>query len=158
MCELLGSVDGWGEESISTIHHELRAPRRRLTIGLISNWAISDSFPSGTATPAEDGKAVGIRELAREIAAIEQDTSVQQATGDAYHSVYTGLSQNHLPELDDVGAVCYDGDRQTVSPATNLQALAFVAMVSSSVGRVWFDDANQAECVGGTELPNSITD
>jgi hypothetical protein len=82
-----------------------------------------------------------VRQIAKEIVAIEQDVSVEHATGEAYHNVYTALIQTHLPKLDDVAAVRYDSDRKTVEPDQNLIALSMVAAVTSPMAQMLFHDA-----------------
>jgi hypothetical protein len=132
--------------SISTIHHTLQAPRRRLTIAFVAHRAIvPSSVESEQADLASrdqiDDDAVSVRQLAKEIVAIEDDVSVEAATGDAYHNVYTALIQTHLPKLDDVAAVEYNPDRKTVAPDQNLLALSMVAAITSPVAQMLFHDA-----------------
>lgn len=50
-------------------------------------------------------------EISRWIAAIEQDVSIEQATGPPYHRVRTSLMQNHLDTLSRQGIIKYDSDR-----------------------------------------------
>ncbi len=50
-------------------------------------------------------------DISRWIAAIEQDVSVEQATGPPYHRVRTSLMQNHLDTLSRQGIIKYDADR-----------------------------------------------
>lgn len=151
-------------ESLSMIHHALRASRRRLVVGLVVHRAISgkthhhDENIVGT-EPTQQGCVVTVRRLAKEIVSIEEGISVAHATGDSYHNVYTALIQTHLPELDDIGAIDYDADRKNVSPANNLIPLAMVAAISSPIAQMLFHDA-VADIYSGSpsELQNSTGD
>lgn len=53
-------------------------------------------------------------ELAEQIAARENDTTVEGLSSKQRKSVYTALYQTHLPKLSDVGVVKYDRDRGVV--------------------------------------------
>lgn len=164
MYKRVDTISGWADQSISTVHHALRAPRRRLAIGLIANWPylVGDNTEDNERVtwyhPNDDIGCIEVRTLAREIAAIEQETSTKQASGKPYHSVYTTLSQTHLPELDDVGAITYNGDRQTVTADQNILALVIAAMITSSVSQQYFN-ARAADCfAGGADAQNEFTD
>ncbi len=136
-------VDDYTDQSLSRIHHVLRASRRRLTVGLISHRCFNrpEGRDEGHRLGTRREPEVSVRQVAKEIAAIEEDTSTENATGDAYRNVYTALIQTHLPELDEVGAVEYDDDRKTVRPGRNLPALAIVTAVSSPLAQMLFHDA-----------------
>lgn len=53
-------------------------------------------------------------DLARHIAAVENDVSEAAVTSTQRKRVYVSLYQAHLPKLDDFGAVSFDRDRGTV--------------------------------------------
>jgi hypothetical protein len=53
-------------------------------------------------------------ELAEQIAARENDTTVEGLSSKQRKSVYTALYQTHLPKLADVGIIEYDRDRGVV--------------------------------------------
>ncbi len=57
---------------------------------------------------------VEMREIAEEVAAEENDTSVDQLHHDDRKRVYIALYQVHLPKMDDSGIIEYDQDRGTV--------------------------------------------
>lgn len=157
------SVIQYTGKSISTIHHILRPPRRRLIIGLVAHRVTtSDSTEFGQLSVTESFEsrpAVTVRRLTREIVAIEQNIPIDQATGDAYHNVYSALIQFHLPELDDVGAVRYDADRKKVVPGQNLLALSTVAAISSPVARMLFHNSVADLYVSGaSSIPDAIND
>lgn len=156
-------VETWTDESISTIHHAMRAPRRRLAVGLVACRTLvnddSEGLSESTLSPSvASDESLGVRELSREIVSIEQGVAIEHATGNDYHSVYTTLSQTHLPELDDVGAVIYDADRQRVAPDHNLHVFTIAAMITSSIAQTLLD-ASEIECyAGGAATHKSITD
>ncbi|WP_408958563.1 hypothetical protein [Natrinema sp. 74] len=57
---------------------------------------------------------VRLRELAEQIAAWEQETTVDNLQSDERQRVYISLYQSHLPKLDNHGIVDYDKDRGRV--------------------------------------------
>jgi DNA-binding transcriptional ArsR family regulator len=58
---------------------------------------------------------VEVRDLARQVAAWENDLSPDELTYQQRKRVYTSLHQTHLPKLDESGFVTYDRDRGTVT-------------------------------------------
>ncbi len=98
------SEDVEKEEVISTLHHSLRASRRRYTIQVLGNT---------------DSTTLPTREIARQITSVEQDVPPQQATGEPYRNVYNSLTQTHLPTLARAGVIVYDPMRQQVSAGPN---------------------------------------
>lgn len=72
------------------------------------------------------------RELAREIAAMEQFVVPSHATGEPYRNVYNALSQTHLPTLAEAGIVIYDPERQRVSRGPDLLIAAVMAAVNEA--------------------------
>lgn len=146
MADIPSAITDYTDQSLSTVHHALRPARRRLVIGLVAHRAIKSSSsgkPPADTHPreTETETVVTVRQLSREIVAIEEDVSIEHATGEPYHNVYTALIQTHLPELADIGAVEYDPDRKTVTPDRNLIALAMVAAITSPVAQTLFHDA-----------------
>jgi hypothetical protein len=130
-------------QSLSVIHHALRASRRRLTISFVAHQALTtgQDTETGHTQLLNTEASMTVRQIAKQIVAIEEDTPVAQTTGDAYHNVYTALIQTHLPKLDDIEAIHYDADRKKVVPAENLIALAMVAAITSPVAQMLFHDA-----------------
>lgn len=130
------------DQTASTIHHTLRAPRRRLTIFLLIHFfpqlRIAQPESDNLQSLHEDEVTISVRQLAREIVSIEEGVSKEHATGDPYHNVYNSLIQTHLPKLDDVGGIEYDHARKTVSPDHNLVALAMTASLSFTVSELIF--------------------
>jgi hypothetical protein len=102
---------------------------------------------------------VSVREIARQIKAIEQGVPTEQATGEPYHNVYTSLIQTHLPELDGVGAIEYDSDRKLIGPDKNLIALATIATITSPLAQLLFQTAIADLYFGGRTRPeDAISD
>jgi hypothetical protein len=139
-------VTRYSDQSLSTIHHALQAARRRLVIGLIAYRGIAASEPGAdsndqSGTPSRTQSTVTVRNLSKEIVAIEEGISVDQATGEEYHSVYSSLIQTHLPKLDDIGAIVYDPDRKTVKPGRNLLPMAMAAAITSTTAQILFHNA-----------------
>lgn len=60
-----------------------------------------------------DGTAT-VGRLAEEIAAEENETTIQQLTSAERKSAYVSLYQNHLPVMDDANVIDYDENRKTV--------------------------------------------
>jgi len=103
------------EAFLSTIHHALRATRRRHVIQLV-----------GTS----DQPTFHVSDLAREIAAREHGLRIEHATGEPYRNTYNALSQTHLPMLEEAGILIYDPMRQTVSPGSNLTMALLIIAIS----------------------------
>jgi len=70
---------------------------------------------------AEETTSIG--ELAEHIAAIENDTTVQQLNAQQRKRVYIGLYQCHLPKMDDAGVVEFNQDRGRIDPGLNVEPL-----------------------------------
>ena len=63
----------------------------------------------------DEEDTVTIGELAEHIAAIENDTTVQQLNAQQRKRVYIGLYQCHLPKMDDANVVDFNQDRGLVT-------------------------------------------
>lgn len=152
------------DESVSTIHHALRASRRRLSVILIAHRVTrtvpQDEDNTGTQSQVSStDPVVTVRQLAREIVSIEQGVSEKNATGEPYHNVYTSLIQTHLPRLDDVAAIEYDSNRKTVRPDQNLIVLATIASITTPVAQLLFHPAVADFYFGGSISPeDAISD
>ncbi|MDL0145840.1 hypothetical protein PNP83_12585 [Halobacterium salinarum] len=94
---------------------------------------------------SEDG-TLPVRDLAREIAAIEEEVEPEKATGEPYRNVYNALSQTHLSTLSDADIIIYDSNRQTVAAGPNLDIAALLIVL------------NQAtyQTLRGDSLPESV--
>ena len=74
-------------------------------------------------------------DLAEQIAARENDTTVEALSSKQRKSVYTALYQTHLPKLADVGVVEYDRDRGVVWLADAAEQLDPYLDAGASDGR-----------------------
>jgi hypothetical protein len=89
------------------IFHLLQNKRRRLVLRYLT----------------EHGDDIEMREVAEQVAAWENDTTVAGLTSDARQRVYIALYQSHLPKLDENGVIEYDRNRGTIEPCTPLTQL-----------------------------------
>jgi len=136
-------LDQYLADSVSVSHHALRSPRRRLVVILLTHRVLSWINTQAQENPEKSSDtclSTTARSLAKEIVALEDGVSVENATGAAYKSSYNSLIQTHLPELDDVGAINYDANGKTVRPDQNLFALAVIATTSSPVAQSLFTE------------------
>ncbi|MFA9503482.1 hypothetical protein ACERIM_11985 [Natrinema sp. H-ect1] len=86
------------ELSLDDVHHLLQTKRRRDVLRYLRD--------------AEG--PVRLRELAEQVAAWEQETTVEELRSDERQRVYISLYQSHLPKLDNHGIIEYDKDRGRV--------------------------------------------
>ncbi|WP_327054193.1 DUF7344 domain-containing protein [Halomicrococcus gelatinilyticus] len=86
------------ELSQDDVFHLLQTPRRRYVLRYLKEHE----------GPAE------MREIAEQVAAWENDTTVAALTSDERQRVYIPLYQSHLPKLDEEGVVEYDQSRGIV--------------------------------------------
>jgi hypothetical protein len=99
--------------------------------------------------------SVTVREVARQITAVENGVSPDQATGEPYHNVYTSLIQSHLPRLDAVRAIEYDSDRKIMRPDQNLLPL-FIAASTTSPIQILFHSTDADLYAGGMSSQDVI--
>ncbi len=66
---------------------------------------------------------VTLGELAEQIAAWENDTTISALSSDQRKRVYVALYQTHLPKMDDAGIIDYDQDRGLIELADNADLL-----------------------------------
>ena len=66
---------------------------------------------------------VTLGELAEQIAAWENDTTVNALSSDQRKRVYVALYQTHLPKMDDAGIIEYDQDRGLIELSDNADLL-----------------------------------
>ncbi|MDT3434266.1 hypothetical protein [Haloarcula sp. 1CSR25-25] len=81
-------------------------------------------------TYLDPDETITVRELAKQIAAVEQGVSIHAVANDEYRTVYTNLVQHHLPDLREGSVIAYNRDRQIVSPGPNAEALAVMAAIA----------------------------
>ncbi len=111
---------------LSEVYHALSASRRCHVIQLLAKS--EEGFHS-------------VRDLAREIAAIEEDVPPDRATGEPYRNVYNALSQTHLSTLSDAGIIIYDSDRQTVGAGPNLDVAALLIVLNQATYQTLHGDS-----------------
>lgn len=70
-------------------------------------------------TRSEDER-VGFRELVDQVAAWENDATIQEVDSSDRKCVYTALRQTHLPKLDTFDVIEYDHQRGTLEPNENI--------------------------------------
>ncbi|WP_449404988.1 DUF7344 domain-containing protein [Halosimplex halophilum] len=112
-------------ESLSQGFHLLQTERRRYVI-----WCMAYLAPEDTIT---------VREIAKSIAAMEQDVPEEAVVNQDYRPVYTNLTQHHLPELDEADVVEFDSDRKEISPGRNAPAFAVMASVTVPIAHFLLD-------------------
>lgn len=126
-------------ETLSTIHHALRSSRRRTAIILLANVMFKTGTGGIFPECCNAERSISVRTLSRQIVAIDQEVPVENATGDAYHNVYTSLIQTHLPRLDAIDAINYDSERKIIHPDKNLLGLAVMAVIFTPITTLLFD-------------------
>lgn len=82
----------------------LSNPRRRYSIHVLRS--------------SEDEVELG--EMAEQVAAWENDTSVESVSSDQRKRAYTALQQRHLPRMDEMDVVEFDRRAGTIAPADAL--------------------------------------
>ncbi|WP_130499874.1 DUF7344 domain-containing protein [Natrinema hispanicum] len=101
------SIENSADLSLDEIYHLLQTQRRRDVLRYLRT--------------ADD--RVRLRDLAEQVAAWEQETTVDNLTSDERQRVYISLYQSHLPKLDNHGIVDYDKDRGWVEPTPHAKQL-----------------------------------
>lgn len=130
------------DDSISSIHHILRSPRRRLTILVVSQLADHDNAGhlENDSPNSSKKNTVPVRIVAQYITAIEEDVPAENASGKAYRSVYNSLTQFHLDVLHKARIIHYDPDRKVIKPKENLPPVAAIATVPSCISTLLLDE------------------
>lgn len=60
-------------------------------------------------------QVAAVADIAKHVAAIEHDTTINTTPGDATDRVHISLYHLHLPKLEDGGLIDYDRDRNVVT-------------------------------------------
>lgn len=97
-----GSDPGAGALDQDDVFHILQNERRRNVLRYLEN--------------ADGDDVIEMRDMAVQIAAWENDTTVQQLHSDQRQRVYIALYQSHLPKLDKLGLINYNKPRGYVEP------------------------------------------
>ncbi|MFC6990643.1 hypothetical protein ACFQH3_01865 [Haladaptatus sp. GCM10025707] len=87
--------------------HLLQNERRRMALAYLNQQ-------TGT---------VEMRDVAEQVAAWENDTTVQQLHSDERQRVYIALYQTHLPKLDDSGVISYNQSRGLIEMTSHVADL-----------------------------------
>jgi len=95
-----GEPDAAEESSLSSddIYDQLANRRRRYALHYLK----------------QVGEPVGVRDLAEQVAAWENGTTVEELGSQARKRVYIALYQSHLPTMDEEGVVDYDDEAGSV--------------------------------------------
>jgi len=117
---------------LSDLYHVFSAPRRCYAIQLLSQLGCEE---------------YAVRELAREITAIEEGISKDNASGEPYRNVYNALSQTHLSTLENANLVRYNNQRQTVIPRPCLPRVGLILNLDLSAYLLLIDQSTEAEAL-----------
>lgn len=103
-----GTANGTNERALGkdTSFHLLESRRRR--------WAIRYLNSEGSTE---------ISDLAEQIAAWENGTTVEEVTSKQRRCTYTSLQQTHLPTLDESGVIDFEADRGIVEATDRIEDL-----------------------------------
>lgn len=130
------------DQSISSIHHILRSPRRRLVILNLANRVVSNVTVTITyleiPSDSEAELIISVRRLARELIAHQKGVPPSTVSGEEYRSMYTSLTQTHLDQLHKAGAVIYNDDRKVVEPGRNLLGFAAIIAITTPLTKLFF--------------------
>lgn len=77
-------------------------------------------------------RALTTGELAEHLAAIENDKPEAQVTSKERKRLYVNIYQNHLPRMDDAGAVDFDSDRGTITPTDETEVFVHYLSLNES--------------------------
>lgn len=106
-------------DDLNEFHYLLSNRRRRLAIARVSLLA--------------PGKFIDTNTLARWIAGVETGMEPEAVPTGDYQAVYNGLTQTHLPALDDAGVVNFNSDRKRVRREPAIHAAVVLITVSTGV-------------------------
>ncbi|SFR36606.1 DUF7344 domain-containing protein [Halogeometricum limi] len=85
----------------------------------------------------EAGDEMSLKQLAAQIAAVENGTSVDEVTDEERQRVYISLYQTHLPKLEEAGIVSYDDEERIVALTPEIAKEGFFWMQSEEPTRSW---------------------
>ncbi|WP_144920712.1 DUF7344 domain-containing protein [Halorubrum salsamenti] len=83
------------------------------------------------------GGRADLRSLARDTAADETDETDEPVDSDVVKRFYISLYQTHIPKLEQVGLVEYDGDEKTVTLTDRVADVAHVLNEDTGPDRQW---------------------
>lgn len=85
----------------------------------------------------EEDDEMSLKELAARIAAVENDTAVEDVTDEERQRVYISLYQTHLPKLEEAGIVSYDDEQRIVELTPQTVQRGFFWMRDEETSRSW---------------------
>ncbi|MUV57124.1 hypothetical protein SAMN04487947_4114 [Halogeometricum rufum] len=85
----------------------------------------------------EAGDEMSLKQLAAQIAAVENGTSVDEVTDEERQRVYISLYQTHLPKLEEAGIVSYDDEERIVALTPEIASEGFFWMRTEDESRPW---------------------
>lgn len=113
---MTGTSDALGD-FIDLLHSE----RRRIVIDLIHDYQLEC---------CDDVVTIQLRDLGRQVAAIENDVDSVDVDRASRRSAKNSLHQTHLPLLEEYGIVEYDG-RQSKEITTTERTWAFAELIQT---------------------------
>lgn len=123
-------TDSVSSQALSIAYHALRASRRRKVVQVLSQ--------------ADDDQR-SVRQIARQVTALENDIPVEHASGEPYRNVYTSLCQTHLPTLTDADLIIYDSNRKTVEIGPNFQIALLLITLNKAAYEILSQDGSLEE-------------
>lgn len=96
------------DTDVDLLFDSLTSPRRRFVLVRLQNAS----------------QALGLTELAEEIACWELDTPCADVSEDTLEAIVVSLHHVHLPKLTDAGLVAYDREHSTVDTTDGGEELA----------------------------------
>lgn len=91
----------------------------------------------------EDEESFEMRDIAEQVAAWENDTTIQQLTSNERQRAYISLYQCHLPKLDEKGVIDYNQSRGIVKPTSAVEQ--FRSYVETEVGETPDEAASETD-------------
>ncbi|WP_049888851.1 DUF7344 domain-containing protein [Natronococcus occultus] len=121
-----GTVSSDSEIPVDEIFHILQNERRRMVLEYLQ----------------ETDDSVRMRDVAEQVAAWENDTTVEELTSDQRQRVYIPLYQSHLPKLDKAGIIDYQQNRGVVERRPLARQLDYYLNADSNAST---NDASEAK-------------
>lgn len=109
-----------------------KSPATDTTFGLLSNGRRRRLLEE-----VNRAEQVGLREVARRIAASERDVPRSEVDDPACKSVYVSLYQTHVPRLEEHDVVEYDGGTRTVSLVRSPTTRRLLRVSGNGTPRPW---------------------
>jgi len=104
----------------------------------------------------QHGDSAGVKELAEEIAAMENDVPVDELTSQQRKRVYVSLYQTHLPKMAETNVIDYDKDEGIVSLTDQTSDIDQYLTTSGQPTYPWRTHYAILTALGGTVLILSL--